>query len=446
MNDTHGAFLNDDNGFPRIKTLLKSIKPDLILHAGDFNTGPLESNAFYALPDIIALNDLKIDALTLGNHDFDVPKSVFLWQKKKIQFPILGGNVLNEKHQPACLPYIIKIVKGLKIAIIGVSTLETMVNSLYGDSYGYTWSDPVDFIKKTLQEIQHKSDIRILLSHLGQYEKTSKFFGDFHLMDYLEEGDIHVILGGHTRKALDKPLLIKNTFIGHAGASNEYLGEVNLVKKNNTFSYSSLTLHKITKEIEEDKALKKKLLSFKEYSLKSQKNILGEFLVQEKNDPVLLRKQTTSYGTFIAKALKRASPLSLICGGCIRVILEAGQISEKNIQEMFPFPNRICSVKTSVENFHDYYNNILKTGRTFPQLSAKITKQKECLKVDQTLFCENISFETTDFLLKGGDFYPNIFKNDQFLITCSEESALSRALSFFEKNPIIHEKIYYEPL
>lgn len=438
--------MNETNGFPRIKTLVQSIKPDLVLHAGDFNTGPLESNVFHALPDIIALNDLKIDALTLGNHDFDVPKNIFLWQKSKIKFPILGGNILNSKKEPAFLPYIIKIVNGLKVAIIGVSTLETMVNSIYGDSYGYTWEDPILFIKKTLEEIKHKSDIRILLSHLGQYPKSSTFFGDFHLLDSLEEDDIHVIIGGHTREALDKPLVIKNTFIGHAGSSNEYLGELSLEIKNKKVAYSSFALHKITNDIEEDKKLKEKLLSFKEYSLKSQKNIVGEFLVQESNDPALLRKQKTSYGEFIAKILKKTTPLGLICGGCIRLMLEAGKISEKNIQDMFPFPNRICSVNTSIKAFNNYYKTILQAGRTFPHLSSELQQENGCLKIHQINYCEKISFETTDFLLKGGDFYPNIFHDDQFEITCSEESVFSRILSFFEKNPIIDRKVYYEPL
>ncbi|HEX2953943.1 MAG TPA: metallophosphoesterase, partial [Bacillota bacterium] len=90
-NDTHGHPLkfyeypaSDIGGLPARATFVRQVRAEnpnvLLLDAGDLNTGRPESVFFKAEPDIIGYNAIGYDAMAMGNHEFDNPRSVLAQQ------------------------------------------------------------------------------------------------------------------------------------------------------------------------------------------------------------------------------------------------------------------------------------------------------------------------------------------------------------------------------
>ena len=157
--DTHGNVYNwdyyrdaefddskhNDVGVAKLATLVNQIRAErkgkatLVLDAGDTIQGtPLAT--YYAKQEPItstgethpmanAMNVLKYDAVTLGNHEFNYGLPLLATWIGQLGFPALAANAINEKTgKPAFLPYVIKEVAlggydspTLKVGILGLT-------------------------------------------------------------------------------------------------------------------------------------------------------------------------------------------------------------------------------------------------------------------------------------------------------------------------------------
>ncbi|MCW3844118.1 5'-nucleotidase C-terminal domain-containing protein [Micromonospora yasonensis] len=157
--DTHGNVYNwdyykdaeyddskhNDVGVAKLATLVNQIRAErkgkatLVLDAGDTIQGtPLAT--YYAKQEPItstgethpmanAMNVLKYDAVTLGNHEFNYGLPLLAQWIGQLGFPALAANAINEKTgKPAFLPYVIKEVElgglgapTLKVGILGLT-------------------------------------------------------------------------------------------------------------------------------------------------------------------------------------------------------------------------------------------------------------------------------------------------------------------------------------
>ncbi len=139
VNDTHGhawpfnaAGAPDVGGFAPMATLVKAIRAEveaagghvLFLHAGDINTGVPESDIQSAIPDIVALNMLGLDAVTLGNHEFDNARDTLYRQRRFARFPFLASNIVSGDELPFDAP-LIREFGDVTVAVYGLTTEST---------------------------------------------------------------------------------------------------------------------------------------------------------------------------------------------------------------------------------------------------------------------------------------------------------------------------------
>lgn len=237
-NDHHGAFMANKNGefgLAAQASMVKKVREQaakdgdivLVLSAGDINTGAPESNMFKARPDIEAMNAMGYDAMTLGNHEFDITAEELAEQKKIANFEFLAANIKHEDGTQAFEPYIVKEIQGKKIAIIGLTTAETPNMSPPLNRQGLKWEDPVDSQKALIRRLKKENDIVIALSHLGfvKDEKPGrKYAGDMTLAK--ANPDLDVIVGGHSHTELQKAVVVGQTSIFQAKESGQFLGRI----------------------------------------------------------------------------------------------------------------------------------------------------------------------------------------------------------------------------
>ena len=96
-NDTHSTIMPEDvshmGGYARRMGLIEKEReadPNLLLlDAGDFTQGTPYFNYYHGRVEIDAMNWMKYDAATLGNHEFDYGVDTLAVVLKDAQFPIL---------------------------------------------------------------------------------------------------------------------------------------------------------------------------------------------------------------------------------------------------------------------------------------------------------------------------------------------------------------------
>lgn len=239
-NDTHSrieALPSSDKSYPNtagvvnresvIEDLRKNNKNVLLFDVGDFVQGTPYFNLFKGRVEGQAMNLMKYDAGTLGNHEFDYGLDTLKRIIKELDYPILNCNYdfSNTVLKDVVKPYAIFKKDGLKIGVIGVGVdPEGLIQK---DKYEGMIFNPInesvnkyaEFLKK-----KEKCDVIICLSHIG-YNDDVKLAQSTKYVD--------VILGGHSHTYMEEPEDIKNTqgndvLMFQLGKNGSFVGKVEL--------------------------------------------------------------------------------------------------------------------------------------------------------------------------------------------------------------------------
>ncbi len=216
-----------------IDSVRKSNKDVLLLDAGDFLQGSAYFNFFHGRLEIKAINLLKYDAITLGNHEFDNGTDSLAIILEKMEVPVICSNyeITLPSLKGQIQAYVITEKAGMRIGIIGIGVKP---DGLISDKNfkGITYQDPINsanFYANKLKT-EKECDLIICLSHLGIENPN---VNDQILAQ--NSKNIDIIIGGHSHKMIDK-LEVKNingenVLITQAGSFGKYIGEIKLSKK-----------------------------------------------------------------------------------------------------------------------------------------------------------------------------------------------------------------------
>lgn len=182
----------------------------LLLDSGDIWQGTPYFNKYFGELEFKLMSEMRYDASTLGNHDFDAGLEGFVKQLPLASFPFLNCNYTftNTPMEGKIAPYKVFNKKDIKVGVFGVGVeLEGLVpTDLYRE---VKYNDPVDNAQKTADLLKHDydCDLVICLSHLG-YKYTDKKVSDVVLAESTR--NIDLILGGHTHTYFAKPEEFRN--------------------------------------------------------------------------------------------------------------------------------------------------------------------------------------------------------------------------------------------
>lgn len=184
-NDTHSCVMPinpnladtamaNRGGYLRRVAMIKEERkanPDLLLFdSGDFSQGSPYYSLFMGDVEVGLMNEMKYDAATIGNHEFDFGIDNMVRIFKMAKFPIVCSNYdfTGTPLADIVKPYTIIYRKGVKIGVFGLCPeLAGLVSEA---NYGcIKYLDPIskgdemaEFLKK-----KEKCDVIICLSHLG---------------------------------------------------------------------------------------------------------------------------------------------------------------------------------------------------------------------------------------------------------------------------------------
>jgi 2',3'-cyclic-nucleotide 2'-phosphodiesterase (5'-nucleotidase family) len=190
-NDVHGGidrseatFMNPDfppqlGGGASAATLIKYVRSlggadrsSLLLDAGDIFQGRPVGTVTKGKAVIEYMNEIGYDAMTIGNHEYDIMDDELIQTLEMANFPILSCNIIDRRTGELpwyVVPYIVVNRLGVRIGIVGFTTTDTEKMSFPEHIKNIDFTDEkvaVDKYVKVLRE-QEKVDIVIVLGHAG---------------------------------------------------------------------------------------------------------------------------------------------------------------------------------------------------------------------------------------------------------------------------------------
>jgi len=169
--------------------------PVLTLDAGDQSQGTLFYTTYQGRAEIEMMNLIGFDAMTLGNHEFNLGPDSLATMLATANFPIVSGNtrVANGHALAGLIRDHVIIGEGeARVGILGVTTPDTVFLSSPGDDVSF--DDPAEHLAAAAARLRAEGVNRIIvLSHLG-------FVQDQALAAAVD--GISLIIGGHSHTLL----------------------------------------------------------------------------------------------------------------------------------------------------------------------------------------------------------------------------------------------------
>jgi 5'-nucleotidase / UDP-sugar diphosphatase len=186
----------------------------LHLDSGDVFQGAPIFNYFYGEAEMRALAETGLDAMVIGNHEFDAGGENFAKQAERwATFPLLAANYMFEPTDPydysrqprlgrLAQPYTILNADGLRVGVIGLGNLSSM-NSIFEqpNRLGIIPLETIEVTQFYIDLIRPYVDVVVLLTHLG-------LSADERMINNTSGAD--VVLGGHLHIVLDPPKVVQD--------------------------------------------------------------------------------------------------------------------------------------------------------------------------------------------------------------------------------------------
>lgn len=228
----------------------------IVLGAGDMWQGSMESNFFEGRPVVMLDDEIAYDATAVGNHEFDYgpagpialaspgdPASVRYGaleaRMKEASFPFLAANVHgSEPGLPAFKPWIMLERKGVKVAVIGLSTEETPNTTQRPNVAGLSFDPPAPAVVSAAAEARASgAQVVVVTAHIGGECKRGSDPEDastckqdeevMRLLAALPPGTIDALVGGHTHQFIANR--IDGVPVIESGAYGVAIGHLELV-------------------------------------------------------------------------------------------------------------------------------------------------------------------------------------------------------------------------
>ncbi|EDP57478.1 bifunctional UDP-sugar hydrolase/5'-nucleotidase UshA [Vibrio sp. AND4] len=478
-NDHHGRFWQNkygEYGMAARKTLIDDLRAEiqaeggsvLLLSGGDINTGVPESDLQDAEPDFKGMSKIGYDAMALGNHEFDNPLEVLFKQQEWANFPMLSANIYDkETGERLFQPYAMFNKQGIKIAVIGLTTEDTAKlgnPEFIGD---VDFRDPKEEAKRLIAELKQteKPDLIFAVTHMGHYENANRGAnapGDVALARYLNEGDLDMIVGGHSQEpvCMEGPNVIKKnfkpgdvckpdeqngTYIVQAYEWGKYVGRADYEFRNGELSMVSYDLIPVNlkkkikvngesqrvlvqDEITQDSTMLDFLRPYQEKGQGQLSVKIAESNGKLEGDRNVVRFQQTNLGRLIATAhMERAkADFAVMNSGGVRDSIEAGDITYKDVLTVQPFGNMVSYVDMSGQEVLDYLN-VVATKPTDSGAYAQFAGIKMTVENGQVSdvyiggkqirLDGQYRFTVPSYNASGGDGYPKINNHPGYVNT-----------------------------
>lgn len=361
-------------GVARIRTVVDKIRAEkpgaFLFDAGDQFQGTLFYSFYKGNVTAQAMNDMKYDLMTVGNHEFDDGPAHLAKFFKKLNFPVVSANMITTKRDP-----LHKIVKPYhlfpekKLAVIGYITNTTGFISNAGPTIKFL--DTVPTVQRYVDMLRKKGYKKIIaVSHNG-YEEDQDVARRTSGLDLIVGGHSHTFLSADPKDPNSKgpyPTKIMNlegepTYIVQAYCWGRYIGNLDVTfDANGVVTNATGAPILLDQTIPRHKETAAKVTEWRKAFDEFGKTVIGNAV----EDFPLDSCQTTecAVGDLLSDSMLEAFSMNpevqaaVTNAGGIRAGFSKGPIRQSDIMNMLPFGNSLAILKMTGKQVKQMFENV----------------------------------------------------------------------------------------
>ncbi len=443
FNDLHGNLMpfeiksgekkQEVGGIARMAAVVRDIRAEnsrsgvrtLVLVAGDILQGTPMSTVFRGEPDIECLNAMGVDAMTVGNHEFDFGLENFQKLRQRAAFPFLSANILEKATgRPLCNSFLtVPLKEGLALTVIGVTTEDFLSITEPGNVVKLGVTGALPAVRQAYEQVRSRGPV-VLLSH-------NKHRIDREIAAALP--DLAAIIGGHDQVLLSPYEQVGSVPIFQAFERGIYLGRIDLridpaSGKAALVNYAYLP---ITAEIAPDPKVAAIVAGYQEKLGSRFKEVIGRADTLLNGERGRIRYQETALGNFVADimAAHTGAPIALVNAGAMRTSIQQGPVTVEDVFKTVPFPNELVVIELTGAEIEQALQRAVSGARAdedggFLQVSGIAFEVRGRSAVNIRVGADRKPLQARtvyrvavpDFLANGGDRY-TLFKGKEQIKT-----------------------------
>ncbi|MGA7990138.1 MAG: 5'-nucleotidase C-terminal domain-containing protein [Thermoanaerobaculia bacterium] len=417
-------------GAAQIATLINRIrareKTTFLFDSGDLFTGTFsfltKGEALMRLWDV-----LRVDAMAIGNHEFDYGSGVFTPLMKGASFPVLGANIYDRTTgRRYSSPSVVLERDGLRVGVIGIIGLDARSVALPSGITSLDFTDPVAEVRAAVKELRPKVDLVVVLAHQGKTgpmqtdaegrpEVQRDFAEDIALAGAVP--GIDVFVGGHAHRGIERPYVHPKTgtLIVQTYGYGTRLGYLKLkLKDGRVADYHGELLEVRSDELPPDPDVVRLLAPYRDEARKAAGAPAGTLVKRLVRD----YRAESSLGDFVTDVMRRkaGADLAFQNAGGLRADLPAGEVTRANVIDALPFVNSLVTLEMTGRQIREVLEQGLTLERGLVQVSGLTGTYDLGHPIGSRLLSADVGgrplddarpyrVATNSFLAQGGDLY-----------------------------------------
>lgn len=365
-------------GIARMKTMLDERRAALetegrnfvTLDAGDQFQGSLFYTTYKGEAAVEFMNGMGIDAMAVGNHEFDDGPEALANFIDKAEFPILSGNidVTAEPTLAGAVPGVLVLERGgEQIAIVSALAEDTGETSSPGDGVRFIQAE--DYLKGAVEGLEAAGINKIIaVTHMG-LSRDKEIAAAVPGIDVIVGGHSHTLLSNTQERAEGPyPVLVENPDgkdvpIVQAYAYGKFLGELNVTwdEDGNVIAAQGEPIL-LDASVEPDAAFAARVAELGAPIEEIKAKVIGSSDAMIDGDRSSCRSGECQMGNLVAEAmLDRAKDqgvqIAIQNGGGLRASIDGGEVTMGEVLTVLPFQNTLATfqlkgadVLTALEN------------------------------------------------------------------------------------------------
>ena len=386
-NDVHCAI----DGYTRLAGLYDAIAASdtawvASVSCGDYlqggNAGALSRGQYI----VDVMKEVKYDAVTLGNHEFDYGMDRMQELVPQIGTSILCANLFKYgSSEPCFASYTIREYGARRVAFVGVTTPESMIGESYSfydndgnQLYDLRTDDVCNLVQAAVNEARSQgADYVVVLSHLGEEQPalgitSHQLIAATRGIDALLDGHSHSVIPHDEVANLDGKLVP----VSQTGTQFANVGKL-VISTDGHISTSLIPVEDIPYERTSVSAVIEKVHQGLD-QVTARKIAQSDFdlIMRDADGNRLIRRNETNLGDLLTDAVRYTleAQIGLFNGGGFRNGISAGIITYGDIANAQPFDDHLSKFEATGEQILSMLvrctSNLPSEEGQFPQVSG----------------------------------------------------------------------------
>jgi len=368
----------DNVGITKVATLVREARkndPDLLLvDSGDTIQGtPLEyfhnkRNNTPPDPMMLAMNALKYDSMTVGNHEYNFGLQVLNKARSEAKFPFLSANTYDTGTPTTHYkPYIVKEVQGVRIGVLGLTTPGIPNWENVPNYAGLEFHETVSEAKKWVQLLRttERVDVLVIAMHMGIEEdlrtgipSPSQVPNENAAIAIAGQvPGVDVILMGHTHREVGD-LFVKGVLLTQANRWASHVARVDLyLEKNETGRWQLIMKSARTIPVTEKTEIDPEIAKLGEPYDKETQAWLGRAIGEstEELSSQGCRFHDTAIIDLIQRVQLEAGKADVSMAACFndRARIPKGSVTVRDIAGLYEYENTLVTLELTGQQLKD---------------------------------------------------------------------------------------------